>query len=123
MTSAELADLVVSAFTGEPEDLVEVFADDGVLTDQPGQPPAVGHSAITAFFMAYGGRREIAKVDDVFVVGDRGGLSYTVWFRADAHTYGQHGRVLLTFDDQGQIAIWDGAWEELEATLQPWDGD
>jgi hypothetical protein len=124
MTAEELGALVVDAFTGDPEDLVEEgFAEDAVLADQPGEVPAEGTAEILAFFMAYGGRREVARVDDVFLEGDRGGLSYTVWFRADAHAYGQHGRVLLGLDDEGRIARWDGAWVELESTLDPWQGD
>ncbi len=122
LTGPTLADLVVQAFSGDPDDLVEVFADDAVLHDQPGEPPALGPDQILAFFMAYGGRREVARVDDAFVKGDRGGLSYTVWFRSDAHAYGQHGRVLLTLQD-GLISRWDGAWVELPSTLEPWRGD
>ncbi|HUG86098.1 MAG TPA: hypothetical protein VMM13_16160, partial [Euzebya sp.] len=70
-----------------------------------------------------GGRREVAQVHDVFLAGDRGGLAYSVWFRADAHAYGQHGRVLLTLDADGLITRWDGAWIELESDLSPWGGD
>ncbi len=74
--------------------------------------------------MAYGGgRREVAVVDDVFLAEGRGGLSCTVWFRADSHAYGQHGRVLLTLDGDGLISRWDGAWVELESDLSPWEGD
>lgn len=118
-----LAELVVQAFTGDPDDLVELFAADGVLIDQPGEPQTAGHDQILAFFMAYGGRREVARVGDVFLAGDRGGLAYTVWFRSDSHNYGQHGRVLLTFDDDGLITRWDGAWTELPSDLSPWDDD
>lgn len=124
MTADELAALVVAALTGDPDDLVDdAMADDVVLVDQPGEPPAEGAEAARAFFMAYGGRREVAQVEDCFLAGDRGGLSYAVWFRADAHAYGQHGRVLLTFDDAGRITRWDGAWVELESDLSPWSGD
>lgn len=123
MTLADLAGLVVKAFTGDPDDLVELFTEDARLVDQPGESAANGREAILAFFMAYGGRREVAAVHDVFVAGDRGALSYTVWFRADAHAYGQHGRVLLRLDRTGRITSWDGAWVELESTLEPWAGD
>lgn len=127
MTPEELSDLVVRAFTGDPDDLVEVFADEGILIDTPGESPAVGTDAVLGFFMAYGGRREVARVDDVFICdadqGGRGGIAYTVWFRSDAHNYGQHGRVLLTFNPEGMITRWDGAWEELEASRDPWGGD
>ncbi len=126
MTPAELADLVVQALTGDPDDLVELFAEDARLVDRPGERAVCGRAEILAFFMAYGGRREVARVHDVFLEGTRGGLSYTVWFRADAHAYGQHGRVLLTLDDPehgGLITHWDGVWIELESTLEPWHGD
>ena len=64
---------------------------------------------------------------DVWLAGDRGALSYTVWFRADSHAYGQHGRVLLTLDapveEDGRISRWDGVWVERDAGLSPWGGD
>lgn len=123
MTPSSLAALVVEAFTGDPDDLVEAFAQDGVLVE-PGEEPVEGHDALHAHFMAYGGgRREVAVVEDVFLAEGRGGLSYTVWFRADAHAYGQHGRVLLTLGEDGLITRWDGAWVELESDLNPWGGD
>lgn len=124
MTPQQLADLVIEAFTGDPDDLVEAFAAHGVLVDQPGEQAVEGHAALLAHFMAYGGgRREVAAVDDVFLAEGRGGLSYTVWFRADSHAYGQHGRVLLTLDADGLITRWDGAWVELASDLTPWGGD
>jgi hypothetical protein len=124
MTPAELAALVVAALTGDPDDLVdEAFADDAVLLDQPGEPAAEGAEDIRMWFSAYGGRREVARVDDVFLAGDRGGLAFSVFFRADSHAYGQHGRVLLTLDREGRITRWDGAWAELPSTLEPWGGD
>lgn len=123
MTGSELAAAVVAAFTGDPDDLVELLADDVVLVEQPGEPPVEGPDAVMAHFLAYGGRREVARVDDAFLAGGRGGLAYAVWFRADAHAYGQHGRVLLTLDDDGLITRWDGAWTELESDLSPWGGD
>lgn len=127
MTDDELATAVIAAFTGDPDDLADMFADDGVFSEQPGEPPLRGTAEIIGFFMAYGGRREVAEVHDIFTAGTRGGLSYTVWFRSDAHNYGQHGRVLLTFDEPpvegGQLTLWDGAWVELESGLQPWGGD
>jgi hypothetical protein len=123
VTPQDLAALVVAALTGDADDLVEEgFAEDAVLSDQPGEAPAVGREAILAWFMAYGGRREVALVEDVFLADDRGGLAYTVWFRADAHAYGQHGRVLLTLA-AGRITRWDGAWVELGSDLSPWAGD
>lgn len=119
--------MVVEAFTGDADELVEAFHPQAVLTDQPGEPPVHGQPEIMGFFMAYGGRREVARVHDVFFAGDRGALSYTVWFRSDAHSYGQHGRVLLTFDAPadtgGVITRWDGVWVEVESTLEPWSGD
>ncbi|CAN5468341.1 hypothetical protein BH23ACT9_BH23ACT9_01440 [soil metagenome] len=125
MTSEQLRALVTDAFTGDPDDLVEeAIAADCVLVDQPGEAPVEGADAVLAHFMAYGGRREVAAVHDVFLSDDRGGLSYTVWFRADSHAYGQHGRVLLTLDPAtGRITRWDGAWIELDSDLSPWGGD
>lgn len=127
MTDDELADAVIAAFTGDPEDLADMFSDGGILHEQAGEPPRHGPVEISEFFMAYGGRREVANVHDVYSTGTRGGLSYTVWFRSDAHSYGQHGRVLLTFDrpmaEGGRITHWDGVWIELESGLKPWGGD
>ncbi|WP_370326699.1 nuclear transport factor 2 family protein [Euzebya sp.] len=127
MTADELAALVVQAFTGDPDDLVDdAFADDAVLVE-PGEPAVEGPEAIRAWFSAYGGRREVARVDDVLLAADRGALSYAVWFRADAHAYGQHGRVLLTLDGPheagGRITRWDGVWTEVPSDLTPWGGD
>ncbi len=124
MTAEELAALVVEAFTGDPDDLAEAFADDGVLLDQPGEDAITGRDAVLDHFLAYGGgRREVAAVHDVFIAGDRGGLSYSVWYRADSHAFGQHGRVLLTLDADGAITRWDGAWVEQGSDLSPWGGD
>lgn len=123
MTPAELAAAVVAAFTGDPDDLAELLAEDVVLSEQPGEPPVEGRDAVMGHFLAYGGRREVAAVEDVFLTGVRGGLAYAVWFRADAHAYGQHGRVLLTLDADGLITRWDGAWAERESDLSPWGGD
>ncbi|WP_108668421.1 nuclear transport factor 2 family protein [Euzebya rosea] len=127
MTVEELRAAMEAAFTGDPDDAAELFADDAVLVDIAGEPPVEGQDAILQHFLAYGGRREVAAVHDAWIAGDRGALSWTVWFRADAHAYGQHGRALLTFDaaaeDGGLISRWDGVWVERDADLTPWGGD
>ncbi|MEO2108736.1 MAG: nuclear transport factor 2 family protein [Actinomycetota bacterium] len=127
MTVEELRAAIEAAFAGDPDDAAELFADDAVLVDTVGEPPVEGQDAVLAHFLAYGGRREVAAVHDVWLAGDRGALSYTVWFRADSHAYGQHGRVLLTLDapveEDGRISRWDGVWVERDADLSPWGGD
>lgn len=119
----QLAAAIEAGFSGDADAAAERFADDAVLIDNPGDAPVEGSAAILAHFLAYGGRREVAAVHDVFVAGDRGAVAFSVWFRADAHAYGQHGQALLTFDADGLIIRWDGVWVERESDLSPWADD
>ena len=124
MTGDELGTLLVAAYEGDPDDLAEAFADDGWLRDDPREPAVVGPDEVLAHLLAYGGRRETVHLHDAFVVGDRGGAAWTVWFRGDSAAFAQHCRALLTLDDDGAITTWDGVFTQVETEdLSAWGGD
>lgn len=115
----ELLETVAAGFTGDPDAGTEAFIEDASLRENADQPPLIGREDISAYFLAFGGRREQFEVAEVVREGDRAAVRYVLRFRADAHAYEQRGIAMLQLSD-GRIASWDGVWVEVDADPGSW---
>lgn len=114
---------VARAHEGDADAAEEVFADDAVFQDRPGEPVLEGPAEIVGHFLAFGGRRERFLLHRAVREGAHAAVEFALVFRADAHAYAQRGMAMLTLEE-GRIAEWRGVWTETsEEDLASWGYD
>lgn len=112
----EVLDALTAAHTGDADAAERAFAEDATFVGNLGEPELRGADEIVAYFLAFGGRRELFQVRETFGHGDVQAVRWTFAFQADSAGYAHEGWARVTLDGD-RITRWEGLWTEREVAV------
>jgi steroid Delta-isomerase len=95
---------VAAVQAGDPQGVLDLYADEPRIEDPVGSEPLVGREAVHAFYAQHSGvELRLERIGPVTVVGNRAAFQFRIEVPLGDTTLVMASTDIMTFDDDGRI--------------------